>query len=257
MHYKTIVLSDIHLGAKDAHVKEVISFLKYNTCDLLILNGDIIDGWKLKRGAPWKKSYTNFWRRILKISKKTPVIYLRGNHDDFLDQIFPIRIGKIRVTDHYIHNTVGGKKYYVIHGDIFDIVIQKKWLKWLAHIGDIGYSILLWSNRIVNFVRSKQNKPKMSLSLYVKSKVKAAVSYISSFSDELVLLAEKNNCDGVICGHIHHPEIKKINGITYMNSGDWVENLSALVEDFNGDWKIVNYTKPKKSKKIKSLSEIV
>lgn len=246
MHYKTIVLSDIHLGAIDSHVKEVISFLKQNTCDLLILNGDIIDGWKLKRGAKWKKSYTDFWRKILKISKKTPVIYCMGNHDDFLDTIFPIKIGKIRITDHYIHTSADGKKFYVVHGDIFDIVIQKKWLKWLAHIGDVGYSILLWLNRVTNFVRAKQNKPKKSLSLWVKSKVKAAVNYISSFSEELVQLAEKNNCAGVICGHIHHPEIKNINGIIYMNSGDWVENLSALVEDFNGDWKIVNYTKNKK-----------
>jgi UDP-2,3-diacylglucosamine pyrophosphatase LpxH len=260
MHYKTIVLSDIHLGSKDAHVKEVVYFLKNNTCEILILNGDIVDGWKLKRGAKWKNSYTNFFRLILKKTKskkeKCDVFWIKGNHDDFLDQIFPLKIGKIRITDHYIHIGADFKKYYVVHGDIFDIVIQKKWLKWLAHVGDVGYSILLWLNRVVNYIRIKQNKPKMSLSLYVKNKVKAAVSYISSFSTELVSLAKKNNCDGVICGHIHHPEIKMIDDIIYMNSGDWVENLSALVEDFSGKWEIVRYTKPKKIKKIKKLSEM-
>ena len=239
-HYRTIVLSDIHLGAKESHVKEVIQFLKSNTCDKLILNGDIIDGWKLKRGAKWKKSYTNFWRRILKISKKTPVIYVRGNHDDFLDTIFPIRIGKIRIVDHYILESIGGKKYYVVHGDIFDIIIQTSWLKWLAYLGDIGYSLLMWLNSIVNKFRVWRKMPKWSLSLYIKQRVKAAVNYISSFSEQLTELAKNHDCHGVICGHIHSPEIKQIGELFYLNSGDWVENCTALVENDIGMWNIID-----------------
>lgn len=240
-HHRTIVLSDIHLGATDSHVKEVIKFLKKNTCDTLILNGDIIDGWKLKRGAKWKKSYTDFWRLILKRSKKTNIVYCKGNHDDFLNEVFPIRIGKIFVTDHLVYESANGKKYYVTHGDIFDVVMQHGWLKWLAYLGDIGYSFLLWLNRCVNWFRLKMNKPKMSLSLYVKQKVKAAVNFISSFAENLSKLASEKGCDGVIVGHIHCAEIKQIEGIEYMNSGDWVESLTALVEDQDGNWQIVHY----------------
>lgn len=239
--HRTIVLSDIHLGAADSHVREVIHFLKKNTCETLILNGDIIDGWKLKRGAKWKKSYTDFWRLILKRSKKIPVIYLKGNHDDFLNHVFPLQIGKIKIVDHFILESANGKKYYVTHGDVFDIVMQHGWLKWLAYLGDLGYSFLLWLNGVVNWFRKLSKKPKMSLSLYVKQKVKAAVNFISKFADNLTNLAHQENCDGVICGHIHCAEIKQINDIDYLNSGDWVESLTALVEDFDGNWKIIHY----------------
>ena len=215
--------------------------MKNNSCEKLILNGDIIDGWKLKRGAKWKKTYTNFIRLILKKSKKTPVIWIKGNHDDFLNEVFPLRIGKIRIVDNYILESANNKKYYVTHGDVFDIVMQHGWLKWLAHVGDVGYSFLLWLNRVTNYFRSASGKPKTSLSLYVKQKVKAAVNFIGDFSKNLTQLARKENCDGVICGHIHCAEIKQIDGLDYFNSGDWVESLTALVEDFDGNWKIVFY----------------
>lgn len=249
-HYRTIVLSDIHLGAGDSHVKEVVHFLKKNTCDKLILNGDIIDGWKLKRGNKWKKSYTNFWRLILKLSKKIPIIYTKGNHDDFLNNVFPLKIGKIQIIDHHIHIGADGKKYFVTHGDIFDVVMQHGWLRWLAYLGDIGYSFLLWLNKLVNFVRLLMKKPKMSLSLYVKQKVKAIVNFVSDFSKHLTELAHQHDCDGVIVGHIHQAEIKGIlldlphdnyKNILYLNSGDWVESLTALVEDENGKWSIIKY----------------
>lgn len=250
-HHRTIVLSDIHLGASDACVKEVIHFLKKNTSNLLILNGDIIDGWKLKRGSSWKKSYTDFWRLILKRSKKIPVIYCKGNHDDFLNNVFPLQIGKIMITDHYVLDGANGKKYYVTHGDIFDIIMQHGWLKWLAYFGDIGYSILLSLNSTVNYFRSLFKKPKVSLSLYVKQKVKAAVNFISKFADNLTKLAEEKGCCGVIVGHIHCAEIKRINGIDYLNSGDWIESLTALVEDNDGNWEIVKYREQKYAKEYK------
>lgn len=238
--FKTIVLSDIHLGSKHSKAKEVAKYLKENTCETLILNGDIIDGWQLKRGGKWKKRHTRFFRVVLKMMEKhkTKVIYLRGNHDDFMDNIVPFVFGDIVIVKDYILER-NDKKYLVIHGDIFDSITTN--LKWLALLGDVGYNLLLWINKVYNNRRIRKGLPYYSLSKVIKQKVKKAVSYISKYEEELVKLARKKDCDGVICGHIHHPAITKYDGIMYMNSGDWVESLTALVETHNGNWKIVDY----------------
>jgi UDP-2,3-diacylglucosamine pyrophosphatase LpxH len=240
-HYKTIVLSDIHLGAKNAKAKEVVKFLRKNTCDKLILNGDIIDGWQLRRRGKWKKKETRFFRVVLKMMEqhKTEVIYLRGNHDDFLDNILPFVFGDIRIVKEYIYYSKG-RKFLVLHGDIFDTITTH--LRWLALIGDVGYTFLLWINKIYNNWRVRRGLPYYSLSQVIKQKVKGAVSYISKYEIELVKLAQAKKCDGVICGHIHHPVIAEYSGVMYLNSGDWVESLSALVENYNGEWKIVYYS---------------
>jgi UDP-2,3-diacylglucosamine pyrophosphatase LpxH len=240
-HHKTIVLSDIHLGTKNSQAKEVVRFLKHHTCDMLILNGDIIDGWQLRRGAKWKKKHTRFFRVVLKMMEKhkTEVVYLRGNHDDFLDNIAPFIFGDIWVVKDYIYYSKG-KKYFVVHGDIFDAITTN--LRWLAKLGDVGYSFLLWVNKIYNAYRIRKGLPYFSLSQAVKHKVKGAVSYISDFEKELAKLARSKDCDGVICGHIHQPAISQYDGVIYMNSGDWVESLSALVEDYKGNWKILYYS---------------
>jgi len=239
-HYKTIVLSDIHLGTKNCAAKEVTRFLKHNTCESLILNGDIIDGWQLRKGGKWKKKHTRFFRVVLKMMEKhkTDVIYVRGNHDDFLDNLIPFIFGDIRIVKEYIHDSKG-KRYYVIHGDIFDAITTH--LRWLAKLGDIGYIFLLRINKIYNNYRLRKGLPYYSLSQAVKQKVKSAVSYISDFEKELVNLAKSKGCDGVICGHIHHPAITSYGNVVYMNSGDWVESLTALVENFEGEWKIIQY----------------
>jgi len=239
-HYKTIVISDVHLGTKSSKAKELVRFLKSNTCDKLILNGDIIDGWRLKKSGKWRKKHTRFLKIILKMIDKlnTEVIYIRGNHDDFLDKIIPLTIGNFSVKKDYIYKS-NGINYYVVHGDIFDKITSN--LKWLAKLGDIGYTFLLWLNKIYNNRRVKQGLPYYSLSQDIKHRVKSAVSYISSFEHELVELAKSRNCQGVICGHIHQPDIRQYDGIKYLNSGDWVESLSALVEQENGDWKILYY----------------
>jgi len=244
-HYKTIVLSDIHLGSKHSKAKEVVRYLKKNTCDKLILNGDIIDGWQLKKGAKWKKKHTRFFRVVLKMmeKKKTEVIYVRGNHDDFMDSIAPFTFGDIQIVKDYILERKG-KKYLVLHGDIFDAITSN--LKWLAILGDIGYNLLLWVNKIYNNRRIRKGLPYYSLSQVVKQKVKSAVSYISNYETELVKFAHKKGCDGVICGHIHHPAITQYDEITYLNSGDWVESLTALVENYKGKWEIINYVDWKK-----------
>jgi UDP-2,3-diacylglucosamine pyrophosphatase LpxH len=239
--YKTIVLSDIHLGTKNSKAKEVVRFLKTSTCETLILNGDIIDGWQLRKGGKWKKKHTRFFRTVLKMMEKhnTRVIYVRGNHDDFLDNILPFIFGDISIVKDFIY-TSHDKNYYVIHGDVFDAVTTN--LRWLAKLGDIGYTFLLWVNKLYNNRRIKRGLPYFSLSQAIKLKVKGAVSYISDYETELVNIAKVKNCHGVICGHIHHPAITMYGDIMYMNSGDWVESLTALVEDYKGNWKIVYYT---------------
>ncbi|HXU28203.1 MAG TPA: UDP-2,3-diacylglucosamine diphosphatase [Bacteroidia bacterium] len=239
-HYKTIVISDVHLGTEGSKAKELVKFLKANTCDRLILNGDIIDGWQLKKNGKWKKSHTRFFKRIIQMIEayNTDVIYLRGNHDDFLDHIIPFRIGSISIQLDYILES-GTKKYYVVHGDVFDTVTTN--LKWIAKLGDIGYTFLLWLNQRYNNYRLKRGLPYYSLSQAIKAKVKKAVSYISDYENQLLSLAEIKKCDGIICGHIHQPAMKTIGNLEYMNSGDWVESLSALVENYEGQWEIVYY----------------
>ena len=239
-HYKTIIISDVHLGTKGSKARELVRFLKTNTCDKLILNGDIVDGWQLKRSGKWKKKHTRFFRVVIKMIEKTKteVIYIRGNHDDFLDNIMPLSIGSLSITKEY-ELMSGGKKFWVIHGDIFDTITTN--LGWLARLGDIGYTLLLWLNKVYNNYRAKKGLPFYSLSKNIKQKVKTAVSFISDFENELVRLAKSRGYDGIICGHIHHPAITRHQDIIYMNSGDWVESLTALTEDYLGNWNIVYY----------------
>jgi len=240
-HFRTIVISDVHLGTSASKAKELVRFLKKNTCDTLILNGDIVDGWRLRKSGKWKKKHTRFFRVVIKMIEKikTEVIYIRGNHDDFLDTIMPFFVGNLSIRKDYVFQS-HGKKYYVCHGDVFDSVTTN--LKWLAKLGDIGYTFLLWVNKIYNNRRVRKGLPYFSLSQKIKQKVKGAVSYISDFEEELVDLAKAKNCDGVICGHIHHPAIQSYDNILYMNSGDWVESMTALAENEDGEWQIIYYT---------------
>lgn len=257
--YKTIVLSDIHLGIKASKAKEVVHFLKQHKCETLILNGDIIDGWQLRKNGKWRKQHSNFFKHIIGLTSKnkTKIIYLRGNHDDFLEEIMPLKIGNFSIKKYYIHYGVH-KKYFVTHGDIFDNVTTK--LKWIAKLGDVGYTFLLWLNRHYNTYREKKGLPYYSLSQVVKAKVKSAVSFISDYENELVKVARSRKCHGIICGHIHQPAIKTIDGIEYLNSGDWVESLTALVEDIEGTWKIIHYQEWLKTwseNKINNLNESI
>lgn len=248
-HYPIVIISDIHLGSADSHPKKVLSFLKSIDFDTLILNGDIIDGWKLKRGRNLRKGEVELLKYFLKISKKKNVIYLRGNHDDFLDHMIPIRFGDILIDDHFelqISKTNNIEKYLVIHGDVYDKVIEN--MKWLAYVGDVGYTFLIKINTYYNHIRLLFGKPYYSLSKKIKNKVKQAVNFISDFEITLTKIAKEKNYHGVICGHIHHPEIKTINDdddgtkTIYLNSGDWVESLSALVyDDKQQKFKIIYY----------------
>ena len=237
--YKTIIISDVHLGSEGSKAKEVTAFLKSVTCETLILNGDIIDGWQLKKGGSWKKKHTAFFRVVLKMIEyqQTKVIYLRGNHDDFLDQIIPFSLGKsFTIQRDYILES-GTKRFLITHGDIFDSVTSK--MKWLAYLGDVGYTLLLSMNKIYNQYRSWRGLAYYSFSQRIKQRVKEAVNYVSDFEEKITELAKANHCEGIICGHIHKPDIRQINDILYMNSGDWVESMTALVEDYSNNWDLL------------------
>ena len=240
--FRTIVLSDIHLGTTGSKAKEATEFLRNYSCQKLILNGDIVDGWQLKQYGTWKKKHTAFFKTVLKqiVHYNTKVVYLRGNHDDFLDQIMPLKVGRNFSIRKDYTLTSGDKKFYITHGDVFDSITSH--MKWLAYLGDIGYTFLLWVNKFYNNYRAWRGLPYYSLSQQIKSRIKHAVNFISDYEQKLTELARARNCDGVICGHIHQPAIREIDGIIYMNSGDWVESLSALVEDHEGNWSLLYYT---------------
>ncbi len=238
--FKTIVISDVHLGTKGSKAKEISRFLKQYRCENLILNGDIIDGWQLKKSGSWKRKHTRFFNRILKMieQSQTNVYYLRGNHDDFLEQILPLQIGRLHILTDMMYESQG-KKYFITHGDVFDSVTTN--LRWIAYLGDRGYTFLLWLNRVVNYHRFKAGLPYYSLSQYIKGKIKKAVSFIDDYETELAKMAKAKGCDGIICGHIHKAENRMIEGIHYLNSGDWVETMSALAEDHEGNWQLIYY----------------
>ena len=238
--YKTIILSDVHLGTRDCKIEEVNHFLKYTRCEKLILNGDIIDGWKLKQGGSWTKAHTRFIRLVLKkLEKKdTEVIYLRGNHDDILAKFLPIYFEKLRIVEDYVHEGVRGK-YLVLHGDLFDTVTKN--FVFLAYAGDWGYSALMGLNRLYNRYRAWRGKEYYSLSKAVKARVKQAVSHVSNFEEHIAALAASRGCSGVMCGHIHTAADRMIGQVHYLNSGDWVESLTAVVEHDDGRFEVLEF----------------
>jgi len=231
MNYKAIIVSDLHLGTKDSKAKEFIEFLEKHPTDLLILNGDIVDGWALNRGAKWKKQHTNAISKILKVSNKTKVIWIRGNHDEFLAEFIGMHFGNIEIREDYI---IGN--HYVFHGDVIDVFITK--YKWLAKIGSVGYDFALWLNRWYNRYRVWRGLPYQSISQEIKAGVKVATNYINDFEVAAIKMASKHGCQGVIGGHIHQPADLMINGARYLNSGDWVENRTAILLDYQDKFTI-------------------
>lgn len=240
--YRTIVLSDIHLGSRFSKVSQVNDFLASVDCDSLIFNGDTIDGWQLQKrdSAFWGAEHSRFFRIIMKMVEScgTKVYFLRGNHDDFLDKIIPMSMGPVNILKDMMIES-GGRKYFVTHGDVFDSITSN--MKWMARLGDVVYNILLKINVMYNRWQSIRGLPYYSFSQAIKDKVKKAVSNASDFDGMLADMARVKGCQGVICGHIHRPEDRMIDGIHYLNSGDWVETMSALAEDNDGKWSILYY----------------
>ena len=234
-NWKTIIMSDLHLGARQSQTDKIISFLDNNTTEKLILNGDIIDGWALKGNGKWTKDCTKIFRRFMKMSEKnTKVVYIRGNHDDFLKDFIPFKLNNIRIVRKYIHTGIDDRKYFCFHGDVLDFVIMEA--RWLAVIGGWSYDIVIKFNTIYNKIRKWFNLPYHSLANTIKQSVKGAINFVSDFEENAKGLTKQKGYDVAVCGHIHNPKIDEV----YMNSGDFCENSTCLVEDYNGDWKIIN-----------------
>ena len=228
-------MSDLHLGARQSQTDKIISFLDNNTTEKLILNGDIIDGWALKGNGKWTKDCTKIFRRFMKMSEKnTKVVYIRGNHDDFLKDFIPFKLNNIRIVRKYIHTGIDDRKYFCFHGDVLDFVIMEA--RWLAVIGGWSYDIVIKFNTIYNKIRKWFNLPYHSLANTIKQSVKGAINFVSDFEDNAKGLTKQKGYDVAVCGHIHHPKIEN----DYMNSGDFCENSTCLVEDYNGEWKIIS-----------------
>jgi UDP-2,3-diacylglucosamine pyrophosphatase LpxH len=245
--YRSIFISDVHLGTKDSQAGKLNNFLKHNTCDTLYLVGDIIDAWRIQQNKwRWKQSHTNVVRRVLGHAKRgTRVVYVAGNHDEFLRPMIPygFSFGLVEIHNQIEHIGADGKHYLVTHGDLFDGITRLA--PWLGFLGDKAYDFILYLNGKFNWIRHKMGFGYWSLSKYLKYKVKKAVDFMFQFERNLADYCKKRGFDGVICGHIHHAEIKEINGVMYMNDGDWVESCTALVEHHSGTWEIVTWTKEK------------
>lgn len=236
--YRTIFISDTHLGTRAARVDLLLDFLKTVECEQLFLVGDIVDGWQMKRSWYWDTTHNDIVRRVLKMAKRgTEVIYIPGNHDEGLRGFEGHDLAGVRLLPEAIFESATGRRYWVLHGDQFDGVV--KYAKWLAHLGDRAYGILLKLNTGINRVRRLLGYDYWSLSAYLKHKVKNAVEYIGKYEEAVAAEAKRRGVDGVICGHIHHAERRIFNGIEYMNDGDWVESCTALVERFDGSFDIL------------------
>ncbi|WP_413816481.1 UDP-2,3-diacylglucosamine diphosphatase [Pigmentiphaga sp.] len=240
--WRTIWISDLHLGTAGCNAGHLLDFLKHNEAETLYLVGDIIDGWQLRKSWSWPQAHNDVVQKVLRKARKgTRVVFIPGNHDEFARQFIGYAFGDIEVQEDAVHLTADGKRLWVTHGDQFDGVIQHS--KWLAHLGDTLYTFALWLNLHFNRIRRRMGLHYWSLSQYLKHKVKNAVSFITNFEEVLVNEAKRRGYDGVVCGHIHKPEIRQVDGVLYCNDGDWVESLSALVEDQQGQLHLVYWTK--------------
>ncbi|MEO8937531.1 MAG: UDP-2,3-diacylglucosamine diphosphatase [Burkholderiaceae bacterium] len=239
-HHRTIWISDVHLGTAGCKADFLLDFLKWNDADTLYLVGDIIDGWQLKKGWIWRQSHNDVLQKILRKARKgTRVIFIPGNHDEFARGYVEHAFGGIDVVYEATHVTADGKRLLVTHGDLFDGVVQHA--KWLAHLGDTLYTVVLALNHWFNRARTRMGFGYWSLSQYLKHKVKNAVSFIADYEHALINEARRRGFDGVVCGHIHKAEIRMIDGLLYCNDGDWVESLTALVEDHAGRLEILRW----------------
>ena len=240
--YRTIWISDVHLGTAGCKAGHLVDFLKHNSCENLYLVGDIIDGWKLKSGWFWPQEHTNVVRKVLTQAKRgTNVYYVTGNHDEFLRKFvgYELEIGNIRLVNEHIHETADGRKLLVVHGDFFDVITR--YHRWIALAGDAVYEGTMRFNYWFNRVRARAGMGYWSLSAFAKQHVKTAVNIVSTFEASLAHECKRRELDGVICGHIHHADVREIDGVTYYNCGDWVESCTALAEDFNGRISIIRW----------------
>jgi UDP-2,3-diacylglucosamine pyrophosphatase LpxH len=240
LKFRTVWISDVHLGTSGCNAAMLLDFLRSIECETLYLVGDIIDGWRLRKGWYWPDAHNEVIRRILKMAHRgTRVVYIPGNHDEMLRDYTGMSFGGIDLADEAIHTTADGRRLLVTHGDAFDGVVL--YARWLAFLGDQAYSVMLRANRWFNSARKLLGMPYWSLSAYLKKRVKNAVQFIYDFEDAVAHEARHRGLDGVVCGHIHTAEIRMVGDVVYYNDGDWVESCTALTEMDNGEMAILDW----------------
>lgn len=238
--YRALFISDVHLGTRASQAEKLIDFLREYDAETIYLVGDIVDFWRIRRGAIWPQTHNDVLQKLLrKVRKGSKVVFIPGNHDDGLRQYCGQKFGGIDIELQAIHTTADGKRYLVMHGDEFDVVVR--YAKWLAFLGDRSYEFALWLNWPLNFIRRRFGLGFWSLSAYLKNRVKTAVNFIGEFEKNLSEEAKRRKTDGVICGHIHHSASRKFGDIHYLNTGDWVESCTAIGETSDGQFEMINY----------------
>lgn len=238
--FRALFLSDIHLGTRASQTEALLDFLRQADAEVIYLIGDIIDFWKVRRGAYWPQSHNDVLQKLLrKVRKGTRLVYVPGNHDEALRDYVDVQFGGIEIHRQTVHIAKNGRKYLILHGDEFDVVLRTA--KWLAFLGDRSYEFALRLNAPLNWMRRRFGFGYWSLSAYLKYRVKQAVQFIGAFEDAVIREASRRGVDGVICGHIHHASDQRVGPIHYLNCGDWVESCTALVETRQGEMKLIHW----------------
>lgn len=235
---RTLFISDLHLGTRGSQAEALLELLRRYEPETLYLVGDIVDGWRLKSVWHWPQAHNDVVQKLLrKVRKGCRLIYIPGNHDEFLRDYTGSNFGGIEIVEEAIHEGADGRRALVLHGDKFDVVVRH--MRWLALLGDTAYDFALYVNRHISRLRRSMGLPYWSFSAWSKSRVKSAVNFIGAFREAIVNEARRHNVDTIICGHIHHAAIDTIDGVRYINCGDWVETCSAIVEHFDGRYELV------------------
>ena len=239
-HFRSLFLSDVHLGTRGCQARPLLEFLRVHDAETIYLVGDIVDGWSLKRNWYWPREHNDVVRHLLRKGRNgARIICLPGNHDEFLRNHIGTRFGGVEVHEDFVHETASGEKFLVIHGDQFDIVALHA--KWLAYAGDRAYAAALRVNGLLNVIRRRFGLSYWSFSAWAKFKVKNAVNFLGRYQQTLIDEAERRGVDGVICGHIHHPRLDAAGPVKYVNTGDWVESCTAIVEHWDGGFEIIEW----------------
>lgn len=240
---RTLFISDLHLGTRASQAPALLDFLKEVEADTIYLVGDIVDFWRVRRGPHWPQPHNDVLQKLLRKARKgTRIVFIPGNHDEALRDFCGHAFGGIEIVRDALHSTADGRRYVVMHGDEFDVVVR--YARWLAFLGDRSYELALWTNAPLNWVRRRLGYGYWSLSSFLKQRVKTAVNFIGEFEENLAEVARRHGADGIICGHIHHAASRDIGGVHYLNCGDWVESCTAIIESESGELQIVRWNDP-------------
>lgn len=237
---RTLFISDVHLGARGCQAERLLDFLRCYEADTIYLVGDIIDGWRLRATWRWPQTHNDVVQKLLrKVRKGTRIVYIPGNHDEFMRPYIGSQFGGVEIAEEAIHETADGRRLLILHGDKFDAILRS--VRWLALLGDWAYNFAMVLSRQISNVRGWMGLPYWSFSQWSKHKVKRAVSFISAFEEAVAADAARQHVQGVVCGHIHRPTVQVLNGLLYINTGDWVESCSAVVEHADGALELLDW----------------